>query len=113
MPSAEEVARGVKKGSNSTGSKRGSVNNGQRLKAFAESRGKGNAGWGDCDPRWIQEVVVAVTQLGGAATFGLSRDEGAHSLTLLLDSSRETLWFNGDADLDAELEKVCSILETL
>jgi hypothetical protein len=57
--------------------------------------------------------VVAITGLGGAVTFALSRDQGAYGLTLLLDSERQTLWFNGDADLDAELEGVLAVLESL
>jgi hypothetical protein len=61
----------------------------------------------------MQAVVVNATRLGGAALFGVSRDAGAHSLKLYLDGSHETLWFNGDADLDEELEKVCAFLETL
>ncbi len=113
MPTREEVARGATNSAEKSGKKRGSVNNGARLQAFAESRGKGSADWGACDPKWIRDVIVGVTKLGGAVTYGLSRDEGAYSLTLLLDSSRQTLWFNGDADLDAELEEVCAILETL
>jgi hypothetical protein len=57
--------------------------------------------------------VQAITSRGGACTFGLSRDGGAHSLTLMLNQERETLWFNGDADLDVELEQVWQTLETL
>ncbi len=82
---------------------RGSVRNGDRLSAFAGGNEQGSADWGGCDPGRLQAVVVAITSLGGAITIGLSRDGGAHSLTLLLDGSRKTLWFNGKADLDEEL----------
>lgn len=51
-------------------------------------------------------MVVAAEHLGAAITFGLSRDSGAFMLTLLLDGERETLWFSGDCDLDAELAEV-------
>jgi hypothetical protein len=51
--------------------------------------------------------------MGGAVTLGLSRDGGAYSLTLLLESERTTLWFNGGADLDAELEKVRATLDAM
>ena len=71
------------------------------------------ADWGGCDPARLQAVVVAITALGGAVTLGLSRDLGAHSLTLLLDGNRTTLWFNGNADLDMELEGVKATLDTL
>lgn len=89
--------------------RRGSVKNQDRLAAFEGRDSAGDAGWGDCDPDLLQGVVVAVTSLGGAVTIGLSRDQGAHSLTLLLDDKRKTLWFNGDADLDEELRKVLEV----
>lgn len=89
---------------------RGSVKNQSRLDAFAKQKGSTQADWGGCSPATMQAVVVAITELGGAVTIGLSRDVGAHSLTLLLDGGRETLWFNGDADLDAELDKVLGTL---
>lgn len=95
-------------------SKRGSVNNSKRLAAFAQSANTAReADWGACDPRWIAAVVIAITRLGGAVTFGRSRDGGAYMLTLLLDGDRQTLWFNGDASLDEELEKTYAVLETL
>lgn len=90
--------------------KRGTVNNARRLAAFGERRGGSDADWGSCNPHLLQAVVVKITGMGGAITLGLSRDKGAHSLTLLLDGDKETLWFNRDAALDAELEMV---LETL
>ncbi len=81
--------------------KRGSTNNSNRLEAFAKSSHTTGADWGTCSPEKIHGVVMAITELGGAVTFGLSRDNGAHMLTLLLDGHRETLWFNGDSDLDS------------
>lgn len=92
---------------------RGSVRNSDRLAAFASGNGKGDADWGACDPTRLQAVVVGITEMGGAVTLGLSRDMGAHSLTLLLDGQRTTLWFNGNADLDSELEGVKATLDTL
>ncbi|KKL06103.1 hypothetical protein LCGC14_2599390 [marine sediment metagenome] len=92
---------------------RGSVKNSRRLDAFAKRSGAGDASWKNCDQDWVRSVVVAITDLGGAATFGLSRDRGAYSLTLLLDDTRETLWFNGDADLDDELRTVVSKLDAM
>jgi hypothetical protein len=89
---------------------RGSVRNLDRLQAFASGGKTGDADWGACDSTLIQAVVVGITSLGGAATFGLSRDLGAHSLTLLLDGSRQTLWFNGGADLDGELQAVIATI---
>lgn len=91
--------------------KRGSVNNGSRLAAFAKGSSGGSADWGSCSSERLQDVVVRITSKGGAITFGLSRDQGAHSLTLLLDGEKQTLWFNGGADLDEELEAVSATLE--
>jgi len=92
---------------------RGSTRNTDRLSAFAGGAGKGQADWGACNPARIQAVVVGITSMGGAVTFGLSRDLGAHSCTLLLDGQRVTLWFNGNADLDEELEGVKATLEAM
>lgn len=89
---------------------RGSVNNKGRLAAFAKKGKAGQADWGTCSGELLLSVIVGMTRLGGAVTIGLSRDQGAHSLTLLLDDSRETLWFNGDADLDEELRDVKQVI---
>lgn len=104
----KEMERGTQKKSG-----RGSTNNAARLDAFAERAGKGQGDWGACTAERLQAVVVAITRLGGAVTIGLSRNQGAHSMTLLLDNKRQTLWFNGNADLDEELAGVLGILETL
>ena len=94
-------------------SKRGSTDNASRLAAFGGSsdRPAARADWGECSPEMLAAVVIRLTQLGGALTFGLSRDGGAYMLTLMLDGDRRTLWFNGDADLDAELNKVWQTLD--
>lgn len=92
-------------------SKRGTVNNKNRLANFTKARTGKQADWGGCDAAKLQGVVVAITDLGGAITIGLSRDKGAHSMTLLLDETRETMWFNRDADLDAELDDIIGLLE--
>ncbi len=93
--------------------KRGTVNNNNRLAAFSKGSPSSGADWGGVDPKWIQAVVVGITSMGGAVTFGLSRDYGAHSCTLLLDGSRQTLWFNGDADLEEALKGVVGTLEAM
>lgn len=95
--------------------KRGSVNNGKRLAGLlgrTGGTGTGQADWGTADPRWIQAVIVAVSRIGGLASFGYSRDQGAYNLTILLDGERETLWFNQNADLDLELEQVFEAFNT-
>lgn len=100
------------KGSGKRGN-RGSVNNDNRLAAFARKDSSVSADWGDCSPDKIQAVVAGITRLGGAVTFGLSRDFGAHSLTLMLDSKRQTLWYNPDVDLNEKLEEVATTLTAL
>jgi len=92
-------------------SSRGSTNNKRRLAGFRGREKKGTADWGSCDSLKLQEVVVQITQMGGAVTLSLSRDQGAHGMTLLLDDERKTLWFNGDADLDDELNGVLAVLQ--
>lgn len=93
--------------------KRGSVKNAGRLAAFAEGVKNGEGSWNTCHSETMLGVVVAITKLGGAVTFGLSRNGGSHSVTLLLDDNRKTLWFNGDADLTAELAGVQDTLDEL
>lgn len=92
---------------------RGSVKNSKRLASFVAGKGRKEADWGGCYPEKLQAVVVKITAMGGALTIGLSRDQGAHSLTLMLDGDRETLWFNGAADLNDELDEVLAKLEAL
>lgn len=95
---------------------RGTVDNGKRLANLlgrTGAQGRGSADWGTADPRWIQAVIVAVSRIGGLASFGLSRDQGAYNLTILLDGERETLWFNQGADLDQELEAVYELFNTM
>ncbi len=94
----------------SNGNKRGSVRNSDRLEAFANGANSGGAEWDTADCKLILATICAITALGGAITFGLSRDQGAHSLTLMLDGSRKTLWYNGDAVLDDELQAVINTL---
>lgn len=92
---------------------RGSVKNADRLEAFSRGSPTGGADWGGCDPDRIQAVVVGITAMGGAVTFGMSKDQGAHSVTLMLDDSRQTLWFNGDAELNDELDTVIHTLKAI
>lgn len=113
MSNAREVAKGIAKPTNGRRGARGSVDNAGRLSAFAGRAKQGTADWGDCDSKWLQAVVVRITGMGGAVTFAMSRDQGAHSITLMLDNDRQTLWFNGDADLDNELEQVVAVLDSM
>lgn len=113
MGQADDAQLASRDARKSGGGRRGSTNNARRLDAFASKSKSSGADWGGCDPRWLQAIVVGITGLGGAVTFGTSRDRGAYGLTLLLDGDRQTLWFNGDADLEMELEQVVATLETM
>ena len=92
---------------------RGEANTANRLKAFKAEAKAGEAEWATCDAAVLLAVVDLITGLGGAITLGLSRDQGAHFLTLLLDDAKETLWFNGDADLTIKLHEVMVTLEDM
>lgn len=88
---------------------RGSTDNGRRLKNLLERVSNGSLGkadWGNARAEWLQAVICVIAQAGGLVSFGYSRDGNAYNLTILLDGDRETLWFNGNADLDEELRKV-------
>lgn len=95
------------------GNPRGSVRNTDRLEAFARKSTTGGADWGGCTPERLSAVVVAITSLGGAVTFGLARDMGAHSMTFMLDGARKTMWYNGGADLDEALDEAIQVLATM
>ncbi|KKL06217.1 hypothetical protein LCGC14_2598230 [marine sediment metagenome] len=86
--------------------KRGSKNNKRRLEAFGKSGPAHGADWATADAELMRDVVVAITALGGAVLFGMSRDQGAHALTIMLGKEREALWYNADANLNEELAKV-------
>ncbi len=93
--------------------KRGSVKNDDRLAAFKKLHQETTAEWASASAERVLTVVDKITAMGGAVTFGMSRDNGAYSLTLMLGKNRKTLWFNGSADLDTELDGVCEILDQL
>lgn len=84
-----------------------------RLSVFDEAGPAAGADWGEGDPEWIQSVVVAITSMGGAVTFGMSRDQDAHSVTLLLDKTRKTFWIGPADGLNERLELICATLDTL
>lgn len=92
---------------------RGSTNNGARLDHFTNRRKAGFATWETCDPGRLHSVVDKITSMGGAVTIGLSRDKGAHFVTLLLDDEKATMWYNGDANLDDALDDIAAGLKSL
>lgn len=101
-------------GGKKRGKGRGSVNNAGRLAGLQpREKQRGTADWGNADPRWLAAVTAAATLRGMIISFKLSRDGGAHGLSLYDNGERVDLWFNGDADLDVELEKVYYYLESV
>ncbi len=82
-----------------------------RLAAFTPGGGEGEADWSSCDSDWLRTVVLAITSMGGAITFGLSRDMGAYSVTLMLDGDRKTLWFGSGSDMTDEMKTIAGQLE--
>ena len=82
-----------------------------RLAAFVGSSETTGADWSSCDGELLKDVVVLITDLGGAVIIGMSRDKGAHSMTLMLGTVRKSLWFDGDADLDEKLGEVIGKLK--
>jgi len=94
--------------------RRGSTDNRSRLVSLQHpGREQGSADWGKASPDWIRAVTVAATHLGMIVPFPLSRDGGADCRALYDNGERTQLWFNGDADLDLELEAVFTFLESL
>ncbi len=73
----------------------------------------GSADWGAADSKWIHGVIVAVTKHGGLVSFGMSRDQGAYNLTILLDGDRRVIWVSSSEDIDLKLEQVYEFFNTL
>jgi len=85
-----------------------------RLAGFGSS-GTQSTGfdWGEADPVLIAGVVVSVTRHGGLASFGYTRDGGAGTLTVFLDSERSTEYFKPADDTDAKLAGVVDYFANL
>lgn len=113
MATAEENARG-----NARKPRRGGTNGGSENKTgrLGQAFSTGNApqmDWADVDPRHIVWVLVAVTALGGAVTFGRSRDCGALMVALLLDGERETKWISPRDAPEDVLTEIAEKLEAM
>lgn len=87
-------------------SKRGKTKNLDRLKALTKGPAGGAATWRMADPKLVHAVIVAIADMGGAVLFGHSMDGGSYSMSLYLNKDKTTIWFNGDAELDEELQVV-------
>ncbi len=87
-------------------SKRGTTRNLDRLKALTGQSSAHDPTWRNANPQLVHAVVVAITDIGGAIMFGHSTDRGSYSMSFYLNKDKTTLWFNGDAELDEELQVV-------
>lgn len=94
--------------------RRGSVKNDSRLAGLKpDAPQRGSADWGEASPEWLQAVIAAATLRGMIISFKLSRDGGSYGLSLYDNGEQANLWFNGDAPLDLELERVLVFLESV
>lgn len=82
------------------------------LAQLFSSGGAAQADWSGAAPQGVLDVVIAMSSLGGAVTFGMSRDGGAYMLTLLLDGDRTTLWCPCTEDVDIWMENTVYLLRT-
>ena len=92
------------------GKTRGATNVRARLDAFGARERQAMADWSAWDAFRLADVIHAATRMGGAVSFGLSRDKGAYNVTLFLDGDRRTIWISGSDNVD---EKLLEIAETL
>lgn len=93
---------------------RGKTNVPSRLSGLGQgAQIAGEATWTAAHERWVLSVIVEVTKRGGMASFGLSRDQGAFNVTILLDNDRRTVWISGSEDVDARLEEIVHFLGSL
>lgn len=85
-----------------------------RLAGLGNARGeRAGADWGACMPELLASVVVAVSRVGGLASFGRTSDQGALSVTIFLDGERTTVYIKPSEDVDAELEKIIIYMDAL
>jgi len=112
MANAEETARGNGKKPRSRGTGSSSPATPGRLSGAFGGTDTQTMEWADIEPRYIAWVLSAITALGGAVTYGRSRDSGALMVTLLLDGERETKWISPRDDPEAVLTEIAERLET-
>lgn len=61
--------------------------------------------WSEADPAGIVALTQVVSALGGAVTFGGSRDQGALQIAIFLDGEKVVRWCDSpDAANDALAE---------
>jgi len=113
MPTAEERAQG-KGGKGVSGSGRSATaRNSSRLDSAFNSTPDMARGWDEVDPRFMQWVVVAASKLGGAVTFGQSRDGQALQVAVMLDGDRKSFWIAPGESIADKLTRIAEVLEAL
>lgn len=96
------------------GKSRGGTAAASRLAGLGkQSQATGSADWSAAESGMLARIIVEVTCRGGLVSFGMSRDQGAHMITILMDNDKRTLWISGSDDLDLELEKIVALLEIM
>lgn len=85
-----------------------------RLAGFGDRASKSvRFSWGHADPVLMAGVVVAVTSRGGLASFGVTREGGAGTLTVFLDSDKSTAYVKPGDDVDAFLAEAVDYFANL
>lgn len=94
--------------------KRGNPTSESKLAALRDlaSRSKG-VDWGDCSPTLLAGLVLEVTRRGGMVSYSRSRDQSALGVVIFMDGDKESFWFNSGHDLDAEIEKLIVVVDTI
>lgn len=113
MANAEETARGNGKKLRSRRTGSSAVPGQGRLSGAFGGTDTPAMDWADVEPRYIAWVLTAVTTLGGAVTYGRSRDSGALMVTLLLDGERETKWISPRDAPEDVLTEIAERLQAL
>lgn len=99
---------------NSKKTKRGKTDIARSLAGLGSGKGNsGGADYAEADFSWLAGIIIEITRRGGAASFGLSRDKGAYSVTIFLEGERKTVWISSGDDLNTELEKIVHYLASL
>lgn len=75
--------------------------------------GGGTADFMSCSPQTLQRAIALAASTGGALRFGYSRDGGAYAIGIYGDGDPYTEFVRPHEDLDAFIEKVCDLYESI
>lgn len=107
MATQEQIARGAKRN--------GKTKQGGRLSATFGGGDKGQSmvHWGEVDPSGIVALTSTVSALGGAVTFGGSRDQSALQISVFLDGEKVVRWCDNSSAAEDALSELWEALEQL